>query len=85
MSSLGSIAESEGETAIQRNDKQRTVQIDAHMASGSLTGLVSEIQLSLDALDFPPGYSYEISGDFEIFAESLAEMLKALVMAILLI
>jgi HAE1 family hydrophobic/amphiphilic exporter-1 len=45
---------------------------------------VSEIQLGLDALDFPPGYTYEITGDFEIFAESLAEMLKALVMAILL-
>ena len=84
VSSLGSIDESEGETAIQRNDKQRTVQIDAYMAGGSLTALVSEIQLGLDALDFPPGYTYEITGDFEIFAESLAEMLKALVMAILL-
>ncbi len=84
VSSLGSIAESEGETAIQRNDKQRTVQIDAYMAGGSLTALVGEIQVGLDAVEFPPGYSYEITGDFEIFAESLAEMLKALVMAILL-
>ena len=84
VSSLGSMVESEGETAIQRNDKQRTVQIDAYMAGGSLTGLVSEIQLRLDALNFPPGYTYEITGDFEIFAESLAEMLKALIMAILL-
>lgn len=84
VSSLGSMVESEGETAIQRNDKQRTVQIDAYIAGGSLTGLVSEIQLELDALNFPPGYTYEITGDFEIFAESLAEMLKALIMAILL-
>ncbi len=84
VSSLGSIAESEGETAIQRDDKQRTVQIDAYMAGGSLTDLVSQIQLGLDAVDFPPGYSYEITGDFEIFAESLVEMLRALVMAILL-
>jgi HAE1 family hydrophobic/amphiphilic exporter-1 len=84
VSSLGSISEAEGETAIQRNDKQRTVQIDAYMAGGSLTQLVGDIQLGLDAIDFPPGYTYEITGDFEIFAESLAEMLKALVMAILL-
>ena len=84
VSSLGSIDEYEGESAIQRNDKQRTVQIDAYMAGGSLTALVSEIQLGLDALDFPPGYSFEIGGDFEMFAESLIEMLKALIMAILL-
>ena len=84
VSSLGSIEESEGETAIQRNDKQRTIQIDAFMAGGSLTALVTEIELGLDALDFPPGYSYEITGDFEMFAESLVEMLKALVMAVLL-
>jgi len=84
VSALGSMAETEGETAIQRDDKQRTVQIDAHMAGGSLTDLVSQIQVGLDDVDFPPGYSYEITGDFEIFAESLVEMLKALVMAILL-
>jgi HAE1 family hydrophobic/amphiphilic exporter-1 len=84
VSSLGSIEEYDGETAIQRNDKQRTVQIDAYMSGGSLTGLVSQIRLGLDAVDFPPGYSYEITGDFEVFAESLTEMMKALVMAVLL-
>jgi HAE1 family hydrophobic/amphiphilic exporter-1 len=84
VSSLGSIAEAEGETAIQRDDKQRTVQIDAYMAGGSLTELVNEIRLGLDETEFPPGYSYEITGDFEIFEESLVEMLRALVMEILL-
>jgi HAE1 family hydrophobic/amphiphilic exporter-1 len=46
--------------------------------------LASEIQLGLDEIGFPPGYSYEITGEFEMFQESLTEMLKALVMAIVL-
>jgi HAE1 family hydrophobic/amphiphilic exporter-1 len=35
-------------------------------------------------MGFPPGYSYEITGQFELFQESLVEMLKALVLAIVL-
>ncbi len=84
LSSLGSIEESDGETSIQRNDKQRTVQIDAYISTGNLTTLANEVQLQLDDLDFPPGYSYEITGQFEMFEESFQEMLKALVIAIVL-
>ncbi len=84
ISSLGAVSERGGETTIQRDEKQRTVQIDAFIASGNLAALAQQIQLELDAHGFPPGYSYEITGQFEVFEESLAEMLKALVMAIVL-
>ncbi len=84
VSSLGDVEEQAGETTIQRNEKQRAVQIDAYIGSGSLTQLANEIQLGLDEIGFPPGYSYEITGEFEMFQESLTEMLKALVMAIVL-
>lgn len=84
VSSLGDIEERAGETTIQRDEKQRTVQIDAYIGGGNLAALANEIQLALDGIGFPPGYSYEITGEFEIFQESLAEMLKALIMAIVL-
>jgi HAE1 family hydrophobic/amphiphilic exporter-1 len=84
ISSLGSVEEQAGETTIQRDEKQRTVQIDAYIGGGSLTALANQIQLTLDEMGFPPGYSYEITGQFEMFQESLTEMLKALVMAIVL-
>jgi HAE1 family hydrophobic/amphiphilic exporter-1 len=84
VSSLGSLEQRGGETTIQRDEKQRTVQIDAYIASGSLTELARRIRINLDEMGFPPGYSYEITGQFEMFEESLAEMLKALVMAIVL-
>jgi HAE1 family hydrophobic/amphiphilic exporter-1 len=84
VSSLGDVEENAGETTIQRDEKQRTVQIDAYIGGGNLAALASEIQLGLDEIGFPPGYSYEITGEFEMFQESLTEMLKALVMAIVL-
>ncbi len=82
--SLGDLDPRGGETTIQRDEKQRTVQIDAYIASGNLTDLARQIQLGLDEMGFPPGYSYEITGQFEMFQESLTEMLKALVIAIVL-
>jgi len=84
VSSLGELEEAGGENTIQRDEKQRTVQIDAQIGSGSLTGLATEIEVGLDQMGLPPGYSYEITGQFEMFQESLTEMLKALALAIIL-
>jgi HAE1 family hydrophobic/amphiphilic exporter-1 len=84
VSSLGKLDEQGGENTIQRNEKQRTVQIDAQIGSGSLTGAAAEIEARLDQMGLPPGYSYEITGQFEMFQESLTEMLKALALAIIL-
>jgi len=84
MSTLGRLEEAGGENTIQRDEKQRTVQIDAQIGSGSLTSLAAEIESRLDEMGLPPGYSYEITGQFEMFQESLTEMLKALALAIIL-
>ena len=85
ISSLGDLREQGGETSIQRDEKQRTVQIDAYIGAGNLTSLAGQIQLGLDDMALPPGYSYEITGQFEMFQESLTEMLKALILAVILI
>ncbi|HSW30328.1 MAG TPA: efflux RND transporter permease subunit [Longimicrobiales bacterium] len=81
---LGELGLEGGESMILRDQKQRTVRIDAQIGSGSLTQLAAEIQTGLDAMGFPPGYSYEITGEFEIFQESLTEMGKALILAVIL-
>ncbi len=81
---LGELGLEGGENTILRDQKQRTVQINAQIGSGSLTQLAAEIQAGLDSMAFPPGYSYEITGEFEIFQESLTEMGKALILAIIL-
>lgn len=81
---LGTLTLEGGENTIQRDQKERTVRIDAEIGSGNLNVLAREIQLALDDMDFPPGYSYQITGEFEMYEESLAEMGKALLMAIIL-
>jgi len=81
---LGTIENSSGETTIQRDEKQRTVRIDAYIGSGNLAAQAQAVQLALDEMAFPPGYGYEITGQFEMYQESLTEMLKSLVMAVIL-
>jgi HAE1 family hydrophobic/amphiphilic exporter-1 len=84
VSSLGTLALEGGETTILRDQKQRTVEVNAQIGSGSLTSLAARIQTGLDTMTFPPGYSSEITGEFEIYQESLTEMGKALILAIIL-
>jgi HAE1 family hydrophobic/amphiphilic exporter-1 len=81
---LGTLESRGGETAIQRYDKQRTVRIDAYLSGGSLTEAARLTGAALDSLGLPPGYSYAITGEFEAYQESIGEMMKALVLAVIL-
>ena len=81
---LGTLAGSQGETTIQRDDKRRTVRVNAYLAGGSLTEAARLTAAGLDSLGFPPGYTYEITGEFEAYQESFAEMGKALLLAVVL-
>ena len=84
LGALGRIDERSGEATIQRNDKQRTVRVDAYLAGGNLTEAAATTQAAIDSIGLPPGYSYEITGEFEAYQESVAEMLKAFVLAVIL-
>jgi HAE1 family hydrophobic/amphiphilic exporter-1 len=81
---LGPLETQSGETTIQRDDKQRTVRVDAYLSGGSLTDVARRTQIALDSLGFPPGYGYEITGEFEMYQESFKEMGKALMLAVVL-
>jgi HAE1 family hydrophobic/amphiphilic exporter-1 len=81
---LGTIGRQGSQATIQRDDKQRTVRVDAYLAGGSLTEAARLTAEAIDSLGLPPGYGYEITGEFEVYQESLQEMLKALVLAVIL-
>ena len=81
---LGALEAEDGATTIQRDDKQRTVRVDAYLSGGSLTAAARRTQAALDSLGAPPGYSFEIAGEFEMYQESLREMGKALILAVVL-
>jgi hydrophobic/amphiphilic exporter-1 (mainly G- bacteria), HAE1 family len=81
---LGRIEHQGGEATIQRDDKQRTVRVDAYLAGGSLTEAARLTAEAIDSLGLPPGYAYEITGEFEAYQESFAEMAKAMMLAVIL-
>jgi len=81
---LGTLEQEAGPTTIQRDDKQRTVSIDAYLSGGSLTEAARLTQLALDSIGAPPGYGYQIAGEFEMYQESFTEMGKALLLAVVL-
>jgi hydrophobic/amphiphilic exporter-1 (mainly G- bacteria), HAE1 family len=81
---LGRIESRDGEATIQRYDKQRTVRVDAFLAGGNLTEAARLTANAIDSVGLPPGYTYEITGEFEVYQESFQEMIKALVLAVIL-
>lgn len=84
LGALGRIEARGGEATIQRYDKQRTVRVDAYLAGGNLTEAARLTANAIDSVGLPPGYAYEITGEFEVYQESFQEMIKALVLAVIL-
>ena len=84
VSALGDLETTTGKTTIQRHDKQRTVRVDAFLSGGSLTEAARLTAAGLDSVGLPPGYSYQITGEFEAYQDSVREMLKAMVLAVIL-
>lgn len=86
---LGDIAEvklSSGPTQIDREDRQRQVIVYAN-AVGITPGKVIEIikQDILPNLNLPIGYSYKFVGQAKMMQDSFKEIIKALVLAVILI
>ena len=58
--------------------------VEAEIGAGSLTDATSAITEHMEAQAFPPGYQWRITGEFEMFADAVASILVALVLAITL-
>ena len=81
---LGRIDRKRGLAEITRKNRQRMVSVGANLSSGTLVEKVDAIQERVDAMNLPPGYRVEFSGDIEMLGESFSEIYKALVLAIIL-
>lgn len=80
---LGELSEQLSPTAIQRIDRVRAVEINANFGQGAaLTDAVAAIEDVMQEFSLPPGYSWQIGGEFEMFEESMAAVLVALLLAI---
>ncbi|MFQ5707545.1 MAG: efflux RND transporter permease subunit, partial [bacterium] len=73
-----------GPTQISRKDKKRLVTVTANIAQRSLGEVQADIEAQLQQLHLPPGYGVFFGGQSERQAESFANILQALLLAIIL-
>jgi len=84
ITSLGTLELEPSPPAIRRLNRERSYDVEADVASGSLTDRVAAIQARLEQEPIPPGYRWRVGGEFEEFGDAFAAILEALALAIIL-
>ena len=85
LNQVASIKESTGASQINRRDLQREVAINANVYGAAAGEVSAGIKTELEAINFPPGYSYQFSGSAKNMAESFGYAKTALLMAVIFI
>ena len=85
LNQVATVKESTGANQINRRDLQREVAINANVYGAAAGEVSAGIKTELEALNFPPGYSYQFSGSAKNMAESFGYAITALLMAIIFI
>ncbi len=79
------VSESTGSTQINRRDLMREVAINANTYGRSVGEVSGDIRKVLEAMQLPPGYSYQFGGSTKNMAESFGYAMSALAMAVIFI
>ena len=74
-----------GPNQINRRDLTREVAISANVSGRSAGEVSKDIQVAMDRIAMPPGYSYKFSGSTKDMAEAFGYALSALVLAVVFI
>jgi len=81
---IAEITETEGPTAVYREDKRRLVTLSLNVVNRSSGEVVSVIQERIDQLDLPTGYEVGFGRMTEMQEESFGELFGAMSLAIVL-
>ncbi len=85
LNQVASVRESTGPNQINRRDLTREVAISANNYLRSAGEVSTDIRSALDAIAWPPGYSYQFGGSTKNMQESFGYALSALVLAVVFI
>ncbi len=86
LSEILSKVEIEGPAEIRRDNTRRRVSVGVNVRGASLTDVVKDIEATLEEnMDFPPGYTVEMGGEFENFERAKNKLLVVVPLALLLI
>jgi HAE1 family hydrophobic/amphiphilic exporter-1 len=85
LSAVARVELAEGPSEVRRVDGRRVALVTANIASGSLGSAVTAIREELNALAWPPGTTFLISGQNEEWERSKASLFLALALSIFLV
>jgi HAE1 family hydrophobic/amphiphilic exporter-1 len=71
--------------SIERTDRERTITVTAALYGRSLSEAMADIKAEMNKISLPAGISLYYSGDYEEQQKGFAELLTALIMALLLV
>ncbi|MBT2216519.1 efflux RND transporter permease subunit [Virgibacillus dakarensis] len=77
--------EMQGPVTLQRENQQPQLNVTSDVVDRDLAGVVSDIEATLDEMNFPEGYSYKIGGQAEDMADSFSDLAMALIFSIFLV
>ncbi len=85
LSDIAVIQDSEGLSAIRRDNQQRYMTVSAGIDDAyNVTLVTNEFADKLKDYDMPDGYSYEMSGENETIMESMEQLIQLLLVGILI-
>jgi HAE1 family hydrophobic/amphiphilic exporter-1 len=85
VSSVADIRAASGPSRINRYDRQREIRIESNLSGILLGEALKDIQKGVKALNIPSGFTVGVTGQGEMQAEAFANILLALVLAIIFV
>lgn len=85
LAQIAHVQEATGVNQINRRNLTREVAINANAYARSAGEISADVRKALDAMQLPPGYSYEFGGSTKNMAESFGYAISALMLAIVFI
>ena len=85
LAQVADVQEATGANQINRRNLTREVAINANAYARSAGEVSGDVRKALDAMQLPPGYSYEFGGSTKNMAESFGYAISALMLAVVFI
>lgn len=85
LSQLADVTFADGVNKITHHDKFKAIQFTGGVATGANLGDVTKsLQKNLDSVKLPSGYEISMGGDSQMLKETMTDMMRTLILAILL-
>jgi HAE1 family hydrophobic/amphiphilic exporter-1 len=84
ISELGKVEYSESYPSIKRRDKKRVIQLSGYLSKSTAGQVQAILAEEFKKIEFPAGYGYKNVGRAEFFSDTLKEIAKAFIIAVIL-